>query len=289
MASNKDVEKLLFEYLKIAIRDIRKAAFSGKGKEILGEITNRPEDVEVGIDKIGEIILAKLVKKHKLDVSVFSETENGNFNNGKQGKIYGALDPFDGSVFFLKGFSHNWYTVLSFFDENRRPICCGVGDVLNEKIYFSKEDGNFLFDLKSGKQEKISSSKTEDISNEFVLASYISSSQYSGKFLNYFGDLIKEMHPRAIFYPQGGSFIYAFLAAGLIDAYVMFDEPRSEIDPGFPMATKANCSVVSVFPDGSYQDYEFLPGKQHEKVDLLIAASTPQIRDKLISHYISKK
>lgn len=286
--ASKNVRKLLLEYLKTAIREIKKAAFSGKGKEILGEIANRPEDVEVGIDKIGEKILARLVKKYKLNVSIFSETTSGNLHNGKQKKFYGALDPFDGSVFFLKGFNHNWYTVLSFFDENRQPICCGIGDILNEKIYFSGEDGNFLLDLKSGKKEKIFPSKKEDISNEFVLASYVSSSQYSGKFLNHFGGLLKDMHPRALFYPQGGSFIYAFLAAGLIDAYIMFDEPRSEIDPGFSMAKKASCSVVAVASDGSYQDYEFLPDKQHEKIDLLIAAATPQIRDKLINYYVKK-
>lgn len=282
------IEKLLLEYLNTAIRRIRKIAYSGKGREILGDIVNRPEDIEIGIDRVGEKILAKLVKKHKLDVSVFSETVRGSFGNGKDKKMYGALDPFDGSIFFLKGFNHNWYTVLSFFDENRQPTCCGAGDIIDRKIYFSGKEGNFVLDLKSGKKERIFPSKTKDFSQNFVLASYISSSRYSAKFLNHFGGLLKEMHPRALFYPQGGSFVYAFLAAGLIDAYVMFDEPRSEIDPGFCMAKKANCPVVSVAADGSWQDYEFLPEKQHEKVDLLIAAANPEIRDKLINHYLSK-
>lgn len=282
-------EKLLLEYFKAAIREIRKIAYSGKGKEVLGDIVNRPEDVEIGIDRVGEKLLEKLVKKHKLDISVFSETVRGNFGNGKDKKIYGALDPFDGSAFFLKGFNHNWYTVLGFFDENRQPVCCGAGDILNQKIYFSGKEGNFVLDLKSGKKEKIFPSKKKDFFSDFVLASYVSSSRYSAKFLKYFSGLLKKMHPRALFYPQGGSFIYAFLAAGLIDAYVMFDEPRSEIDPGFCIAKKANCPVVSVAADGSWQDYEFLPDKQHEKVDLLIAAANPEIRDKLIEYYISQK
>jgi len=68
----------------------------------------------------------------------------------------------------------------------------------------------------------------------------------------------------------------------------MFNEPCSEIDPGFPIAKAAGCSVVSVDSDGSYKDYEFIPGKQHDKVDLLIAATTPRLRDELIKYYAKK-
>jgi len=99
------------------------------------------------------------------------------------------------------------------------------------------------------------------------------SSQYSSKFLDIFGELVRGLHPKALLYPQGGSFIYAYLASGLVNAYVMFDKPRSEIDPGFPMAKKVGCPVVSVDSDGRYHDYQFIPGKQHDKVDLLIAAT----------------
>jgi hypothetical protein len=96
------------------------------------------------------------------------------------------------------------------------------------------------------------------------------------------------MHPKGLFYPHGGSYIYGFLASGLIDAYVMFDEPRSEIDPGFSIAKRAGCQVVSVDSNGNYQDYQFIPGRQHNKVDLLIATSTPELRDELIKHYVKK-
>ena len=96
------------------------------------------------------------------------------------------------------------------------------------------------------------------------------------------------MHPKALLYPNGGSYIYAFLASGLVDAYIMFDEPRSEIDPGFPIAKAAGCQIVSVDSDGKYKDYEFLPGKQHDKVDLLIATSTPKLRDELINYFVKK-
>jgi len=140
--------------------------------------------------------------------------------------------------------------------------------------------------MKSNEKKKIFPSSRKKLTEPIVLASYLMKSIYSAKFLDIFWNLIKDMHPKGLLYPQGGSFIYAYLASGLVDAYVMFNEPRSEIDPGFPIAKKAGCSVVSVDSDGRYRDYEFLPGRQHDKIDLLIVAATPELRDALIKHYV---
>lgn len=282
------IKKLLIEYLTETTRIVREKATKGRGREILGDVINRPEDIEIGIDRVGEDVLAKLLKKHQIKATVFSEPENRDIGNGDHPEIYGSIDPFDGSVLFLRGFEHNWYTALSFFDKERKPICCGIADILNEKFYISEETENYLVDIKSSKKQKISSSERKKLTEPIVLASYLMSSQYSAKFLDIFGDLIKNMHPKALFYPNGGSYIYAYLASGLVDAYIMFDEPRSEIDPGFPIAKAAGCSVVSVDSDGSYKDYQFIPGKQHDKVDLLIAATSPQLRDELIKYYVKK-
>ncbi len=145
-----------------------------------------------------------------------------------------------------------------------------------------------MLDLNTNQKKKIFPSSRKKITEPIVLASYVMSSQYSTKFIEFFGDLIKNLHPKALLYPQGGSFIYAYLAAGLVDVYVMFNEPRSEIDPGFPIAKTADCSVVMVDSDGNYQDYEFIPGRQHDKIPLLIAAVAPELRDELIKHYVKK-
>jgi fructose-1,6-bisphosphatase/inositol monophosphatase family enzyme len=279
------IKKLLIEYLTETTKEIRKKAVKGEGKQILGEVINRPEDIDIGIDKVGEEILAKLLKKYNIRATIFSEPEGRDIKNGDH--LYGSIDPFDGSVLFLRGFEHNWYTALSFYDKKRNPISTGIADILNEKFYISEEKGNYLFDLKSGEKKRIFPSKRKSLKEPIVLASYLMSSQYSKKFLEIFGELIKNFHPKALFYPQGGSFIYAYLAAGLVDAYVMFDEPRSEIDPGYPIAKRAGCSVVCVDSDGNYEDYRFIPGKQHDKVPLLIAA-LPQLRDELIKYYVKK-
>ena len=280
------LKNLLTEYLIETTKEVKRIAAQGKGRQILGETINRPEDLEIGIDRVGEDVLEKLLKKHGVKATIFSEPEDRDIKNG--GEVYGSVDPFDGSMLYLRGFEHNWYTVLSFFDKERNPLCCGIADIVNEKYYITEEDGNYLVSMDSGKKKKVQPSARKKLTEPIVLASYLMSSQYSPKFLDIYGDLIKNMHPKGLFYPHGGSYIYAFLASGLIDAYVMFNEPRSEIDPGFPIAKKAGCQVVSVDSDGDYRDYQFIPGRQHDKVDLLIATSTPQLRDKLIKHYVKK-
>ncbi|MCH8741880.1 hypothetical protein IH779_03180 [Patescibacteria group bacterium] len=284
----KKIENLLIDYLTATTKEVREKAKRGDGRQIVGEVINRPEDVEIGIDRVGEEILEKLIKKNNINAIVFSEPEGRDIKNGDYLDIYGSIDPFDGSMLFLRGFEHNWYTVLSFYDKKRNPICCGTADILNEKFYFSGKEGNYMFDMKTGQKKEIFPATEKKLSEPIVLASYVMSSQYSSKFLDIFRDLLKDMHPKALLYPQGGSFIYSYLASGLVNAYVMFDEPRSEIDPGFPIAKKAGCSVVSVNSDGSYKDYEFFPGKQHDKIDLLIAATTSELRDELIKYYVKK-
>lgn len=285
---NQKINNLLMEYLTETTRAVREKAEKEEGRQILGEVINRPEDIEIGIDRVGEDILEKLLKKHDLKATVFSEPDGRDIENGDDPDFYGSIDPFDGSVLFLRGFEHNWYSALSFYDTERNPIATGIADILNEKFYLSDKNENYLLDIKTGQKKKISPSSRKKLTEPIVLASYLMSSQYSSKFLDIFSDLLKNMHPKALFYPQGGSFIYAFLASGLVNAYVMFNEPRSEIDPGFPIAKAAGCSIVSVDSDGKYKDYQFIPGKQHDKVDLLIVTATPELRDELIKYYVKK-
>lgn len=282
----KKIENLLITYLTEVTNEVKKRAAKGEGREILGEVINRPEDIDIGIDKVGEEVLERLLRKNKIGATIFSEPEARDIKNGEH--LYGAIDPFDGSALYLKGFEHNWYTALSFYDKERKPILTGIADILNGKFYLTGENGNYVRDMNLGKKKKIFPSAKKSLQGPVVLATYLMKSFYSTKFFDIFGDLVKSIHPKGLLYPQGGSFIYAFLASGLIDAYIMFNEPRSEIDPGFPIAKRAGCSIVSVDSDGKYKDYEFTPGKQHDKIDLLIAAATPNLRDELIKYYVKK-
>ena len=129
-----------------------------------------------------EEILEKLLKKHRIKATIFSEPENRDIKNG--GEIYGSVDPFDGSMLYLRGFEHSWYTALSFFDKKRNPLCCGIADIINEKYYITEEGGNYLVSMDGEKKKKINPAVRKKLTEPIVLASYIMSSQYSPKFLD---------------------------------------------------------------------------------------------------------
>ncbi|MDP4007195.1 MAG: inositol monophosphatase family protein [bacterium] len=279
------IKIILIEYLKETIVQVRTIAAQGGGTKVLGDVINRPDDLEIEIDRVGEVVLKNLLEKYGQSATVFSEPENGDIVVGEHPDFYGSLDPFDNSVLFLWGFQHSWYTVLSFFDEKKEFLCGAIGDILNNKAYVHDGESVFLLDLENDKKTPIRPSSRKSLAEPIVLASYIMSSQYSPKFLDVFGDLVKGMHKRGLLYPFGGAHIYGHLAAGQVDAYIMFDEPRSEIDPGFAIAKKAGCLIGEVDKDGNWKDYEFIPGKQHERVPFFVAVANPELRDEIISYY----
>lgn len=281
------VQHILIEYLQETIKEVRAVAAAGGGRKILGPVIERPDDVEIEVDRVGEKVLKRLLEKSGQSATVFSEPENGDIVVGERPDFYGALDPFDNSVLFLRGFRHAWYTILSFFDESGTLLCGGVGDILNGKAYVYDGKSVFLLNLRDGRKTPLRPSSGKSLKEPLVLASYVMSSQYSSKFFDVFGELVRSMHPRALLYPYGGAHIYGYLASGQVNAYVMFDEPRSEIDPGFAIAKAAGCLVGEVDEKGNWKEYEFIPGRQHEKVPLFIAAATPELRDEIISYYKS--
>lgn len=278
---------LLVEYVRETSQEVQRQAKEGYGTKVLGKVAHRPDDVEIEIDKVGEQILAKLLQKYEIQALVFSETKAGNITNGSNPEVYGALDPFDNTVLYLKGFWHTWYTVLSFFSKDGAFLGGIVGDILGEWAWVNDGASSFGYNFKDNTRHSFVKSSRKDFQGSMVLASYIMTSQYSLKFLHTFWNLIKTMHPQALLYPFGGSHIYGLLAQGIVDAYVMFDEPRSEIDAGFGIAKAAGCEVGEVLPDGTWRDYAFIPGKQHEKVKVFIVACTKELRDHIIRYYLN--
>jgi len=151
---------------------------------------------------------------------------------------------------------------------------------------------------KEHKREKIVRSERTTLKDRnSTLATFIGEKEYSLKFFKYFGKLVQDMHPKGLVYGGGGAYIYGFLASGAIDAYVMFDEPVSEIIPGLPLALAAGCTAVSVNEDGTFEDFKFSPNALKENhrlysegsIPLLIAAATPEIRDEIIRYYLEAK
>ena len=73
MSARNLIENLIIDYLTQTTKEVKKIAAEGKGREILDEVENRPEDIEIGIDRVGEEILEKLLERCNLKAAVFSE------------------------------------------------------------------------------------------------------------------------------------------------------------------------------------------------------------------------
>lgn len=125
------------------------------------------------------------------------------------------------------------------------------------------------------------------------LANYRMTAKYERSFWDLFGPLVRgwsldKKRDKRFLYPNGGSCIYADMAGGRIDAYVMKEEPRIEIDPGYHMVKRAGCQIVYVNPfNGSFIDYKFDPDKTNESVGIFLATSTAELRDRFIEYLMS--
>jgi hypothetical protein len=97
---------------------------------------------------------------------------------------------------------------------------------------------------------------------------------------------LAESKGKVRFWPNGGSCIYPWLARGLVHAYVMFDEPRSEVDPGLAFPWAANFPVYSVSQNGALEPYVFAPGDQAGRVPFFVAACSPQLAAEIVQHIL---
>jgi hypothetical protein len=118
-----------------------------------------------------------------------------------------------------------------------------------------------------------------------VIAGYMMDPSYLSRWVEKGSSLLNLLasrFPGVRLWPNGGSCIYPWLARGLVHAYVMFDEPRSEIDPGLAFAWAARYPVFSVEENGVLEPYRFIPGKQSERVPFFIAACTRELAEDIL-------
>lgn len=262
----------------------------GEGRHVLGAVPERPEDEQLGIDAIGENILGRVVEELRLPCLILGEHNQFRYVNASQETPHVILptDPFDNSSEYKRGLDTPPYAVTAAYHTNGEPIGAVVADLRTEIVYVAAERQTYRKDLRTSEMVKIEKSERSTLLvDDATLATYLGSNEYSVRFWEIFSEMIKEMPPKAKLYAGGGAFIYGLLAAGAVDAYVMFDEPRTEIDPGLPLALAAGCTVVSVNPDGSFEEYRFDPNQHREgRIPLFIAACTPKIRDQIIKYYL---
>lgn len=278
----------------------------GQGTGSIGSVPGRPADEQLVIDTIGENILTNLVRdanQHSYyPAFVLGEHNMYDFSDGKPQVVF-AIDAFDNSGEFKRGLDTPVYSVLGAYNSDGSPIGSVVVDIRGQKAFVSIRKENRVIDLSTidmhHQELKVVRPKRNSVRDEdgVVIASYVGEREYSRKYYPAFGHMEDDWSGKSRHYGNGGAFVYAFLANGAIDAYIMFDEPHSEILPGLPLALAAGCTAVSVNTvNGEIEEYKFDPKfitnpdkYTHGTVDLFVASRTPGLRDEIVQYYIRGK
>lgn len=286
----KNLEEFAKEHATETRKTVIKYRNSGWGKRRLMTARNSPEDMEISMDKACEKVFLDLMRSHDCNWYVVSEYETfGEMGNPE----LIALDPFDGSDQFERDFQDELFTAWTLYEKDNKgyiPSFTAIFDIERNRLFVTRDDGNYRINLNTNSETKISPSSKKELKKGLCIASYVRDASYRREFYNLFGDLIDNQAVEAYLYPNGGSYIYAYLANGLIDAYLMLNEPRREIDPGYFIAQKAGCPIISVNQD-SFENYTFDIEKRltRERSRVFIATSTPELRDAFLGYIKTRK
>lgn len=290
-------------YADRAIPKLHSKILSGEGRQaVISNQEGRPDEELIGLDQDGETILKSVIREVGLPTVLMSENtpEPTVFGNGSPEKLNTYQDPLDNSSPTKRGLDTIPYSVKGDYDDMGNSVSATIADLVKKIAYINIGNENFLYNPETKERRPLRKSERKTLKHkDSTLATFLGEKEYSEKFFKYFGNLVHapDRERKAYLYDGGGAFIYGLLASGAVDAYVMFDEPMSEILPGLPLALAAGCTVVQVNEDGTYQDFKFDPKALRENhklyseatIPLFIAAATPEIRDELIATYVKTR
>ena len=257
----------------------------GEGRSVLGPVAGRQEveDVEIGLDRYSEDLLESWLEKHGADVEVHSEHSLRRIGGDGQAPFLITCDPFDGSGHFMRGLPAEWWSVLTVWKpgpDGPRAVMAGAVDINRRDLYAARGTEVTVEKLDRGGIEQVRPSAARTLTDESIVAAYLMSPRYVRYWTRRSAGLLRVMDertPKARLWTDGGACSYPWLARGLLQAYVMYDEPRTEIDPGLGFAEAAGLGVFAVSPSGELAPYRFEPGRSSERVPWLIAACTEDL------------
>ena len=261
---------------------------AGRGREALGAVPGRPEseDVEIGLDRACQEVIEGWLGRTGAPIEVHSE--HGVSRVGPidmEAEFLIAVDPFDGSGLYARGIPAEWWSVVSAFRPGSlEPVAGAAADVLRREIYTAGCGGVTVRPLEGERPAKVGPNPRRRLDNDVVLALYLMSPVYRSHWTDrgaLFMDMLARRFPGCLLWPNGGSCIYPWIARGIVDAYISFDEPVSEIDPGLAFAHFAGYPVFEVRSDGTLEPHGFVPGRMAERTRLLVSACTEDLAREL--------
>ncbi|MBM3944925.1 MAG: hypothetical protein FJ317_05460, partial [SAR202 cluster bacterium] len=266
MAELDILRKALDGYLREVVEVVPRLRKQGEGRQVLGLVAGRSEgeDVEIGIDRLCEDTLEKWLKTAKLRIDLHSEHSLRRIGGEGAPKYLVTCDPFDGSSHFMRGIPGEWWTVLTFWDAaTLTPVLAGAADIGRRELYTAGEGGVTLEALNTGDKTQVKPAAHTALGDHSVIAAYLMAPAYLTVWTQRVQRLLavlRDRYPKARLWSDGGACSYPWLARGITHAYIMFDEPRTEVDPGLGFAWAAKLGVYSVSPGGKLSEYRFEPG-----------------------------
>lgn len=276
-------------YMRGVMDIVLDLAQKGKGGRPLGTVPGRlkTEDEEIEVDRACDDLLYKWCQETGLSITIYSEhgTRNMGQNPGNPSYVI-ATDPFDGSGLFRRGIAAEWWSVLSVYDgKTLEPLGGLAADILRNELYIAEQPGVIMLSKEDERGKRISPKPKKAMDDNTVIATYLMDPSYLSRWLIGAAGLLEGLtreNPAARLWPNGGSSIYPWLSRGLVHAYVAFEEPRSEIDPGLAFAWASGYPLLSMDPYGNLEPYRFVRGMQTERVSLLIAACTQELAQEIV-------
>lgn len=280
----RSAEQFLREVLELVLQ----LEAEGAGTEIIGSVPGRPEteDMEIGVDRDCENLFLNIVldgcRKQGIRLGVYSE--HGTYGDD-DAEYLAAVDPFDGSGLFQRGIPACWWSVFTIFDRSRTPLIGAAVDILSRRLYLAVDGEVHRIDLlPSGKERKtvLSSVGRSNLDLDTKIAAYVMNRDYRRTWTKW-AERLFDKRPGMFLWTNGGSCIYPWLAEGAVDAYLMPDEPRSEIDPGLGFAEATGLALCEIKEDGMLTPYHFKPELfSTGRVTRFIAASTMELAEAIV-------
>ena len=287
--------KAYFRRLRVAVLN---ADEENRGRGVIGGVAGREtaEDVEVEIDRMAETLFREVLERFQgryralREVRVFSEHFPEGYGS-EQPTILCFIDPFDGSDEYLKRIESSWYCAVTFTSPDWKPLAAGMVDILAGKIYLIGEGSEeyepgkrvtTVITLRSEGEEVATPDTRVRVpgTEPAVIAAYMGRSKYLRPLVDMLGPLLPPEETRRrnfrqlTWHGKGGSFVYAWIAAGRLIAYIMPNEPVNEILPGWGFAALAGFPILVMEEDGSWTPFSPAIHGQQTRVRALIAACT---------------
>jgi fructose-1,6-bisphosphatase/inositol monophosphatase family enzyme len=279
---NSGVTQLIEGYLRAARERVLSMHARGEGRQVLGAVAGRPvtEDQELAIDRACDEVLDEHCRASGLRVEVHSEHGVRRPFTGGAAEYLVTIDPFDGTGLYKRQLPAEWWSVLSVFTAgDMRPVAAGAVDILRGELYLADESGARHM-VSGGSWQPVRPRPTNGLAEGPVIAAFLMDPTYLALWTKQGQGLVQALvrdHPQVRIWPNGGSCVYPWLARGLVQAYVMFDEPRSEIDPGVAFAALAGIGLYSVSPHGDLRPYRMDLTASDKREAFFIAACTESL------------